>query len=95
VADTVGLCTRLEVFRNTGKVWVRATGQTNSEVFLMWFFVGTRDIVTDDDVSAFDRVRHSMWVAMLQRAMESGELVTVTHDDFGSFCSAVMVGTNA
>jgi len=94
MADTVGLCTRLEVLRNTGKVWVRPTGQTTSEVFLMWFFVGARDIVTSDDVSAFDRVRHSMWVAMLQRAMDSGQLVTITHDDFGSFCSEVKVGSN-
>ena len=93
MADTVGLCTRLEVLRNTGKVWVQPTGQTTSEVFLMWFFVGTRDIVTDEDVSAFDRVRHSMWVAMLQRAMDSGQLVTITHDDFGSFCFEVKVGT--
>jgi hypothetical protein len=93
MADTVGLCTRLEVFRTTGKVWVQPTGQTTSEVFLMWFFVGTRDVVTDDDVSAFDRVRHSMWVAMLQRAMDSGQLVTITHDDFGSFCFTVKVGS--
>jgi hypothetical protein len=88
----VGLCTRLEVLRNSGKVWVQPTGQTTSELFLMWMFVGARDIVTNEDVSAFDRVRHSMWVAMLQRAMDSGQLVTITHDDFGSFCSAVKVG---
>jgi hypothetical protein len=92
MADTVGLCTRLEVLRNSGKVWVQPTGQTTSELFLMWMFVGARDIVTNEDVSAFDRVRHSMWVAMLQRAMDSGQLVTITHDDFGSFCSAVKVG---
>jgi hypothetical protein len=92
MADTVGLCTRLEVLRNSGKVWVQPTGLPTTELFLMWMFVGARDIVTGDDVSAFDRVRHSMWVAMLQRAMDSGQLVTITHDDFGSFCFAVKVG---
>jgi hypothetical protein len=58
----------------------------------MWFFVGTRDIVTNEDVSAFDRVRHSMWVAMLQRAMDSAQPVTISHEDAGAFCFAVKVG---
>ncbi len=93
MALTTGLCTNIEVLRNTGKVWVQATGQTSSDVFLMWFFVGTRDIVTGDDVSAFDRVRHSMWVSLLQRAMDSGQQVTISHDESGAFCFAVAVGS--
>lgn len=93
MATTTGLVTRIEVFRNTGKVWVQPTGLTESELFLLWFFLGTRDIVTGEDVSAFDRVRHSMWVAMLQRAMDSGQQVTIQHEESGGFAFAVSVGT--
>jgi len=93
MTDTVGQCTRIEVLQHSGKVWVQPAGTTSPELFLLWFFIGTRDIVTNEDISAFDRVRHSMWVAMLQRAMDSGQPVTITHDDAGAFCRAVKVGT--
>jgi hypothetical protein len=93
MADTAGLVTTIEVTRNTGKVFVQPTGLTTSEIFFLWFFIGTRDIVTGDDVSAFDRVRHSMWIAMLQRAKDAGQQVTIRHDANGSFAFAVVVGT--
>jgi hypothetical protein len=92
MADTTGVPTRIEVTFSSGKVFVQPTGTTESELFFLWFFVGTRDIVTGDDVSAFDRVRHSMWVAMLQRALDGGQQVTIRHDDAGSFARAVVVG---
>jgi hypothetical protein len=92
MASTTGLVTSIEVTRDTGKVFVQATGLP-PEIFFLWFFLGTRDIVTGDDVSAFDRVRHSMWIAMLQRAQDAGRQVTIRHAANGSFATAVSVGT--
>lgn len=92
MADTTGLVRSIEVTRDTGKVFVQST-DLQVEIFFLWFFFGTRDLVTGSDVSAFDRVRHSMWIAMLQRAKDAGQQVTIRHATSGSFATAVVVGT--
>jgi len=93
MALTTGVCTSIEILRYSGKVWVQAAGETTSDLFLMWYFLGSRDLVTGEDVSAFDRVRHSMWVSLLQRAMESGQPVTISHDASGAYCYTIAVGS--
>ena len=54
-----------------------------NEAFILWY--------SPSEPSAFTRVMHSMWLAMLREAMAAGTVVNLTHDTGGAIVIVVQV----
>lgn len=58
------------------------------EFFFLWFL--------PDDVSAFERIRQSMWVSQLRDAIASGIQVTVgTPDESAALVDSIQLGVRS
>ena len=61
---------------------VDTAGET--ETFILWF--------APPEVSAFERIMHSMWVSLLREALVNGLRVTVAHPDGNARITNVQLG---
>ena len=64
--------------------FIRITGAGGvSETLILWY--------GPSEPSAFAQVMHSMWLSMLRQAMETGEVVNLTHASNSAFVTIVQV----
>jgi hypothetical protein len=64
---------------------VDAAGE--KETFILWF-----PPATPSEVSAFERIMHSMWISLLREAHVNGLPVTIIHPDNDAIVSQVQLG---
>jgi hypothetical protein len=83
MAMMTGSVTCVRVFDDAGFTQlVDAAGE--KEVFILWF--------APPEISAFERIMHSIWVSLLREALVSGLPVTVIHPDGNARVSTVQLG---
>lgn len=62
-----------------------------SETLILWFAPGTGGGIPDD-LTAYTRIMHSMWVSLLREAHANDLNVTVLHPDGSAEVTAVRLG---
>lgn len=63
-----------------------------SETFIIWAFPGTGGGIPDN-LTAFTRILHSMWVSQLREAQANNLTVEIVHGDRSAAVQAVRLGT--
>jgi hypothetical protein len=83
VIETTGKVTCVRVVNDTGFVQlVDAAGVP--ETFVLWS--------APEELTAFERIMHSMWVSFLRESLTKGLPVTVVHLDNDARATAVQLG---
>lgn len=62
-----------------------------SEIFILWWFPGTGGGIPQD-ITAYSRIMHSMWVSLLREAHANGLNVTILHPDASAVVTTVRLG---
>ncbi|MEV0177072.1 hypothetical protein AB0I00_38965 [Streptomyces sp. NPDC050803] len=83
MAAMTGNVTCLRVFDDAGFVQLSGAGGVK-ETFILWF--------APPEISAFERIMHTMWISLLRDALVSGLPVTVLHPDGNARLTTVQLG---
>jgi hypothetical protein len=83
MAQMTGTVTCVRVFDDAGFTQLIDTAG-EKETFILWF--------APPEISAFERVMHSMWVSLLREALVNGLPVTVVHPDGNARVTTVQLG---
>jgi hypothetical protein len=83
MAQMTGTVSCIRVFDDAGFIQlVDSSGE--AEVFILWF--------APPEISAFERIMHSIWVSLLREALAGGQPVTVIHPDGNARVTTVQLG---
>ncbi|HXM54040.1 MAG TPA: hypothetical protein VOB72_01530 [Candidatus Dormibacteraeota bacterium] len=82
--STTGPVTCLQVGDDYAFTAIRDTTSGDIEILILWYYPG--------DIPVVDRMRLSMWVAMLRDALGSCTNVSVVHDENDAYALTVQLG---
>jgi len=83
MAQMTGTVTCLQILDDAGFTQIiDAAGE--KEAFILWF--------GPPEISAFERIMHSMWISLLREALVNSLPVTVIHPDGNARITAVQLG---
>jgi hypothetical protein len=86
MATMTGTVSCVQLFDDGGFTQIVDPTTQEKEVFILWF--------APPEVSAFERILHSMWVSLLREALVNGLTVTITHADAQAQIENVQLGVS-
>lgn len=83
MAEMTGTVACIRVLDDAGFTQL-VDSEGGKEIFILWF--------GPPEVSAFERIMHSMWISMLRKAHANGLSVTVIHPDGQALITSLQLG---